>query len=132
MLCSVRPAQWLTVCRSEAGDEVCCSGITVKEIEQVASFLKARSPPGVFTYLNECGHTCEHLPYGSHLDLLEVLTCAAGAVNRTEMAGRRKMPEASMDNITCPDGLPASLDYISVRVSSLCVCVPTASLTRRA
>ena len=107
-------------------------GITVKEIEQVASFLKARSPPGVFTYLNECGHTCEPLPYGSPLGLLEVLTCAAGAVNRTEMAGRRKMPEASMDNITCPDGLPASLDYISVRASSLCVCAPAASLTVRA
>ena len=99
----------------------------------MASFLKARSPPGVFTYLNECGHTCEHLPYGSPLGLLlEVLTCAAGAVNRTEMAGRRKMPEASMDNITCPDGLPASLDYISVRASSLCVCAPAASLTGRA
>jgi beta-fructofuranosidase len=63
----------------------------VKELGQVASFIKARVPTGVFTYVNECGHT----------------------FNRTEMAGRRKMPDASMDNITCPDGLPTDLDYIS-------------------
>ena len=96
----------------------------------MASFLKARSPPGVFTYLNECGHTCELRDLPTYC-CMDFLTCAAGAVNRTEMAGRRKMPEASMDNITCPDGLPASLDYISVR-ASLSVCAHAVSLTGRA
>jgi hypothetical protein len=60
------------------GDEVCCSGITVKELGEVASFIKARVPADVFTYVNECGHT----------------------FNRTEML-RRKMPDASMDNVRC-------------------------------
>ena len=43
------------------------------ELGMVASFIKARVPAGVFTYVNECGHT----------------------FNRTEML-RRKMPNSSI------------------------------------
>ena len=73
------------------GDEVCCAGVTVAEIGLVAAFIKARVPPHVFTYLNECAHT----------------------FNRSEMV-RRGMPASSMSQGDLLGGkLPAALDYIS-------------------
>eukprot|EP01051_Picozoa_sp_SAG22_P014326 SAG22_NODE_1722_length_3723_cov_4.966060_1_plen_272_part_00 len=69
--------------------EVCCSGITVAEIGQVASFIKARVPAHVFTYLNgETQYTLNYFSYEGlpRADFPPLLPLLSGLIHRRGVA----------------------------------------------